>query len=160
METPTTSLLKCNVDIAYCDSKKIAAVAEVIHDSNGKVIISKVVHFPCFLGWLTEALALREGLVLTANCWCDSILMESNSLEVFEACRNSPSCSEISSVVEDISNLWARFSQCSLLWTPHEANEMAHIMARLQLARNLVVDWLVNRNSYLQRILARDALCL
>ena len=64
------------------------------------------------------ALALRDGLKLASSCFCDRVLMESDSLEVVDACRNILARSEIVTIVEDIAQMKNWFAECAFVWTP------------------------------------------
>ena len=79
--------------------------------------------------------------------------MESYWLEVIEACWKGSASSNIVMVVDDVLKMKRWFSQCALLWTPREANQVAHHVARLLLARNLKGDWvIINPPSVVQHL--------
>ena len=69
--------------------------------------------------------------------------MESNCLEVIEAYWKGSANSDIAMVVDDVLKMKKWFSQCALLWTPREGNQVAHHVAKLLLAGNLKGDWVI-----------------
>ena len=154
---PPQDRLKCNVDAAFCGKRNIAAVAAVIRDSQGKMVAGKASKVACASSLLAEALAVRHGLLLASSCLCNSILMESDNIEVIEACRSKSSRAEIATVVNDIKNLKCSFLECGFVWTPREANEAAHHIARLLLVDELNCDWLSSHPSILDHSLRKDS---
>lgn len=129
----------------------------VIRDSEGKLVSRKALKVPCSSSKLAKALALKEGISFAHNYLCQSILMESDYLEVIECCRDSSLCSDINVVMEDIRKMRTWFFECGLLWTPHKSNELAHHVAKLLLDGNLNLDWVVRKNPLIGRLLLRNA---
>ena len=130
----------------------------MIRHSKGRLITRKAQKFPCSSGVLVEALVLvRQGLHLASSGLCRSILLESDNLEVIEACRLKSARSELVSVVEDIANMRAWFFDCVLLWTPREAKKVAHHEARLLLDANLHEDWMVRYPVIIDQKLKKDS---
>lgn len=56
---------------------------------------------------------MREGLQLANNCLCDSVVLESDNLQIVEACRTDKALGEIAVVLEDIRALKNLFSFCA-----------------------------------------------
>ena len=154
---PPKDWVKCNVDAAFCNSRRIAAIAAVIKDSTGKLIAGKAQKIPCSSSRLAEALAMREGLLLANSCCCEKILVESDCLEVVEACRNRIACSELAMEVEDVNRMKSWFSHCGLLWIRREANQVAHQVARFQMEGNLNRDWVIRYPSIIADLLKMDS---
>ena len=152
--------LKCKVDVAYYNSRKIAALATVIRDRFGRLIAGKVQKIPCFSSRLAEALTLREGLILANSRCFETIMVESDCLEVVDACRNCVACSELMMVAEDVHRMRNWFSHYALLWTPRESNCVAHQVAHLHLNGNLKADWVVRPPSIVANLLRKDSLKL
>ena len=99
-----------------------------------------------YMKWYTNNSSLvAEGLAIREGCQCPwpSIFMESDCLQVIESCRNNTPAHEVAAVVEDIRTMRNWFSNCALLWTPREANQLAHQVAQLSLDRNLPSDWVL-----------------
>lgn len=83
--------------------------------------------------------------------------MESDCLQVIEACRNNSPTHEIAIVVEDILAMRSWFSSYALLWTPREANELAHQVAHLSLEGNLSQDWVPRVPPMVDSILRKES---
>ena len=68
--------------MAYSPSKKIGAVLAIIRDNQGKVIIGKARRIHISSSLVAEAIALREGLLLVRSSFCESIVLESDCLQL------------------------------------------------------------------------------
>ena len=83
--------------------------------------------------------------------------MESDCLEVVEACRSRDSQWEIVSIVEDITLLHSRFAHYAVVWCPRECNAVANHITSLSLVGNLPPGWSVRIPSSFDRILDVDS---
>ena len=98
---------------------------------------------PCSSSGLAEALAIREGLLLAGSCFCEKIILESDNLELIEACRSGTFLTDEAVVIEDTLELKKNFSDCALVWAPREANRPADHVAKLALAGSLPDNWVL-----------------
>ena len=153
---PPLGKLKCNVDAAYDDQRKIGAIAAVIRDHQGNIITGKAHRIHTSSSLLAEAVAIREGLVLANSCFIDNILLESDCLRIIEDCRERRLLPEVAIVVEDILRLKAGFSSCGLLWVRREGNRVAHEVASWSLSGTLSYDWCHNLPLALKEIVYKD----
>ena len=103
-----------------------------------------------------KALVVWDGLLLALRCSCREILVESDNLEMIEACRGNLRLWDIEAVVEDIINLKKEFSFCVFLWTPYEANFAMHHVAKLSLVGKLQSNWCISKPILLRCIWAND----
>ena len=95
--------------------------------------------------------------MLAQRCFCDSIQVESDCLQIAEACRNEEQHPKAVVIIEDIQ----RLNFLPALWLivgKREANYSAHIIAKLSLSRNLNVDWSHRFSLDLIKALASDLL--
>ena len=153
---PLTHSLKCNVDATFSDSMQIGALSAIILDTKGSFIKGSARRVPMASSRPTVALAIWDGLLLALSCSCREILVESNSLEVIEACRGNLHLWDIKAMMEDIVNLKKEFSFCAFLWTPREANSIMHFVAKMSLAGKLQSDRCISKAISLRCILAND----
>lgn len=87
--------------------------------------------FPVSSPLLAEALAMREVVQVAANCGVPKIILESDCLQLVQACRKECQNGEISAVVTDIIQLKGCFKQCGITWVYRSGNEVAHTLAKL-----------------------------
>ena len=80
--------LKCNVGAAFRSDSKVVAIASVIRDRSGTLITASAHKIYYSSSLVAEALAVREGLQLASSCLCDAIVLESDNLQIIEACRS------------------------------------------------------------------------
>ena len=150
--------LKINVDVAFYNKRKIGEVTAVMKDSNGTFIIgrSQKIYYDSAL--VAEALAIREGLFLTSSCYCDQVIIESDCLQLIEACQNNSWLWQVDFIIEDIFTIQRSFAECGLVWAAREGNELAHHVAKLSLQGKLLVDWIVSKPFIFSQIIERDFL--
>ena len=154
---PPKDKLKCNVDAAYCDKKRVASLVAIIRDDHGKLVAGKANKIPCSSSVLAEAQTIHEGMLLASSCCYASVLIESDCLQVVEACWNKTPSHEIAIVVADLIAMKDWFSNCALLWCPREANQLAHQLAHLLLVGNLILDWVTRVPPSVQAILQKHS---
>ena len=144
---PPENRVKCNVDAAFSTEKNIASLAAIIRDHKGNLVTGLVWRVPCSSSRLAEALALWERLLLARNCLCENPIIESDNLQLAEACRNGDLLYDAAMVINDIIKLKDSFSgsACALVWASGYSNKIAHYVAKSALVGNLPKDWLVRR---------------
>ena len=85
----------------------------------------------------SEAIAVQRGLELAENLGCKKVIVESDCLEVIQAC-----CGEIdifspyTPILADIFQKVFRIGLVSFVHCPTEANKVAHNLARLSFNSN------------------------
>ncbi|KAJ1430901.1 Ribonuclease H superfamily [Sesbania bispinosa] len=99
---PPPQVLKCNVDAAWHGPHVLGAVAFIVRDSTGKVLVGHAKRVPVASPIVAEALALREAILSAYNFNWQRIVLESDCLLLIEACRREKVVAEIKGIVEDI----------------------------------------------------------
>ena len=154
---PPHNRLKCNVDAAFHADSNVGAIAAIIRDSSGTMITASARKIHCPSSLVAESLAVREGLQLAHNCLCESIVLESDNLQIIEACRSKKMIGEIATILNDIRVLSDCFHLCAFTWTPREGNQVAHLVAQLSIAGTLRGDWITSKPDSLAQLLLADA---
>ena len=153
---PLSNALKCNVDAAFREDSGVGAIAAVIRNKDGTLVTALARRIHCSSSLVAEALAVREGLHLANSCLCDSIVLESDNLQIVEACRSGKIVGEIAIILDDIKMLKELLLFCAFTWTPREGNRLAHHVAQLALTGNLHQDWLISKPPSLVQLLFAD----
>jgi hypothetical protein len=84
---PAPRHVKVNVDAAFLADCSQGIVGSIAHDFQGNFIAAKCDYLPHVASVeMAEALAIKEGLTLAVSLGCNSIIAESNSLVIVEAC--------------------------------------------------------------------------
>lgn len=90
---------------------------------------------------VAEASAFRDAIILAANLGWERIHLESDCLQLIDACNLRRSIGEIQIIVNDIVRLKRNFSQCNFTWIPRRINQVAHILAQLHSRNCLPYSW-------------------
>jgi ribonuclease HI len=132
---PDVRQIKVNVDGAYHVDVHAGSVGAVIRDHNGKFIAASTLYLPHVASAAaTEAMAMREGLVLATRLGCNDVIMESDSMETIEACaglKHGGVNPQLTTLIDKVS-----FQHC-----PREANEVAHELARDSFSSMNTYNW-------------------
>ena len=155
---PLFNGLKCNVDAAFRADSSVGAIAVVIRDRSRTLITASARKICCPSSLVAESLDVREGLHLANSCLYDSIFLESDNLQIIEACRSRKVLGEIAIILDDLKTLKDLFSFCALTWTSQERNRVAHHVAQLTLAGTLNENWLISKPQSLVQSLKVDCL--
>ena len=118
--------LKCNMDIAFANNRRVGAISVIIRDSQGNVITGKAHNIHTSSSLVAKVVVIREGLILARICFIEDVLLESDCLKIIEACRDRLLMLEVAVVVEDILRLKNSYTSCGLFWTKQEANRATH----------------------------------
>ncbi|CAL8164299.1 unnamed protein product [Prunus armeniaca] len=100
---PCTGSLKINVDGSWTVGNTYGGVGIVVCDSNGKFVAGRALNMDnVFLALQVEAMAAREGAILTVKGDFNNIIFENDSLQIVSAIRSSSvDRSNVGPVVED-----------------------------------------------------------
>lgn len=99
---------------------------------NRSIVCSSPVH--------AEALADRQGLILAVERGYQNIIIESDSLQIIAVVQDSSTNLE-GLIVEDAKALARSISGASSSHVRHQANEVAHRLARVAILNNGVCTW-------------------
>lgn len=86
---PSMGFVKLNVDASFDHDQLRGTMDEVIRDDKGKFIVGGNWKIECCADVITaEALALRFGLLLTQKAGCNSLIVNSDNMEVIGTIKN------------------------------------------------------------------------
>lgn len=86
---------------------------------------------------VAEAMALREAISLAANLSIENVLLESDSLDLINACRGETEIGEIRNIVQDVKHMRMSFRKCGFTWIHRSGNNLGHTLAQ-KVQRNLI----------------------
>jgi ribonuclease HI len=129
---PEVRHTKVHIDDSYHVDLHAGSLGAVIRDHNGKFIAASTLYLlHVASAAATEAMAMREGLALATRLGCNDVIMESDSMETMKACMGVEAWWGKSSVIfADCVDLATLIDKVSFKHCPHEANEVAHELAR------------------------------
>lgn len=105
---------------------------------------------------MAESLALRDGILLASSLNLERVVLESDNLEVVQACRKEIQRGEIRAIVEDISQIKQNFVECGFTWTDRQGNGLAHHVAAMAKENLLPPNWTYNITNSVNVILQKD----
>lgn len=139
---PPAGTYKVNTDAAYFEDGSGAIVA-IIRDSRGQAVAGTA---ECFYqvqdAASAEALALRRGLQLVQERGCTRVAMESDCLEIIDACNGEKEIrAPYSAILADCFQFAHEVPSLSFMHCPREANNLAHLLARHAYDSKLFLFW-------------------
>lgn len=147
---------KINVDTSFLLPTGIVISGVVVRDEKGNLLTGCYRRHVAHSSLMAEALAIRDGMVLATSLSLEKVLLESDNLEVIQACRREIMRGEIRAILEDIWKLKQELSRCGFTWTRRQGNELAHQIAALGRSNRLNQDWTYNIPSSIKSILRKD----
>ena len=160
-QKPPMGHYKLNIDASFFDDGT-DAVAAVLRNYRGEVVagaselIDHIINAPTaealalrrglkllYVNAPTaEALALRRGLKLLYEAGCSKVAVESDCLELIDACNgNTEILSPYAPVLADCFQLAHAILSISFSHCPREANGLAHFLARFSFDHQTKYEW-------------------
>jgi ribonuclease HI len=129
---PATGVYKINVDAAFDVDTGRGATGAIIRDSRGNFVAASCVFTDIAVDATSmEASALLAGLQLAEQFGAQSLVVESDSLEVVRAVQNPSELRGLQAVVlDDCRHLLSMLGMATINHCPREANVDAHELAR------------------------------
>lgn len=155
---PPRGWYKINTDASFVSSTGVAVSGVAVRDENGTLLSGCWEKHATHSSLMAEAFAIRDGLPLATSLSLDKVLLESDNLEVIQACRKENQRGEIRTVLEDIWRLKEQLHSCGFTWTERQGNELAHQIAALARVNRLPLNWTYNIPSSVNFILQKDRL--
>ena len=156
-KAPPTSFFKINIDaVAFEDGRK-SCIRVVIQDNMGVVLATSSKVLPAsYLAEISEALAMRDGVLLTAEMEVSLVIFESDALSIIQAINGGIYGGELGHIIRNIREVAALFSCCSFNNLKKEGNRVAHELAKV--ARNTGVSqvWKMSFPSLIEHLLIED----
>ena len=139
---PPEGIIKVNVDASYDEDVGYRSTGVVIRD--GGVIAAAHSFVPHVIDALmTEAYALKEGLLLAQNIGSNRIVIQPDCMEVAEIMKEGGfSTISLSAIYDECITLWSWFQEISIEHCSRDLNGVAHELARraLQSKTNCIWD--------------------
>ncbi|KAL4320923.1 hypothetical protein AHAS_Ahas14G0059000 [Arachis hypogaea] len=102
---PLPGWVKCNVDAAFLEVLSGGATTAVFRDHVGNLLTASNSKIAATSPLATEALAVREALIIAKNFQLDRIIFESDSLILIQALKSKATIAEIQVILDDILDL-------------------------------------------------------
>lgn len=146
---PTVGVTKINTDAAFDKARSIAWAGFILRDEKGEILTGSTKTLAASSPLMAEALSFREALMFASNLGIQHITVESDCLELVQACRDEVKRGEIQNIVGDIRALKRGFQSAAFTWIGREGNQVAHLLAKLAKIGNLPLNWTWNLPSSL-----------
>jgi ribonuclease HI len=155
---PEPRQIKLNVDASFNEEIHAGAVAAVLRDYQGTFVGAKCVLIPHVSSPATaEAIAMKEGLLLAISMGCNTIIAESDAIEVIEACTGKEIWwNEAASIFADIVDSTTTIGEVTFKHCPREANNVAHELAKFSFLNKNSCNWASEPPSFLLNSLISD----
>lgn len=141
---PPENVFKVNVDAAVSNKDQMAGLGAVIKDSGGKIVAAGIsqAHLRGNVSY-AEAEAVQWGLKVTREAELNSVIIETDCLEVAELINNTKgSKTEIFWTIADIRNQRRDYQKVIVQHMSRNRNAYAHSLAKFALGRNSPNVWL------------------
>jgi ribonuclease HI len=140
---PGPMVLKLNVDDSFYMELGSGSIGAIIRDYEGAFMAGScrpLSHVAS--ASMAEAIAMKEGLQLAQNISCNMIMVESDSIEIIDACTcDSRWWNASSAVYVDCIDLASSIASVSFRSCPREANQVAHEISRFSFFNNQTCNW-------------------
>ncbi|XP_057432718.1 uncharacterized protein LOC130725516 [Lotus japonicus] len=153
---PEPEFTKCNVDASWDKQTHLGSSGIILRDSEGKFLTGVACKQRSPSPLTSEALALRDGMILAGNLGITMMVFESDCLTLIDACKKKKFVGEICNIVLDILSLGRNFDHCEFSWTPREGNKIAHLVASKAAGNSLPVGWCTTLPRYLALAIQAD----
>ncbi|RYR79142.1 hypothetical protein Ahy_A01g003993 isoform A [Arachis hypogaea] len=99
---PLENWLKANVDAAFRKENETGAIAVVIRDSKGKMVLGFSGKIQAKSSTVAEAQAIRQALIIVNNLNMGKTLIESDNLKLIQTIKSKTTIGEASAIIQDI----------------------------------------------------------
>ncbi|QHO42427.1 uncharacterized protein DS421_5g154070 [Arachis hypogaea] len=142
---PLPGWVKCNVDAVFIEGFSGGATVAVFRDHTENLLTASNSKIVATSPLATEALTVREALIIAKNLQLEKIIIESDNLILIQALKSKASIAEIQVILDDILDLARNISNCGFTWVPREGNALAHEVAKLTVNGSLQQNWFICR---------------
>lgn len=157
---PRPPFLKINVDDALNPHTSKETSGVVCRDSHGNIIALESHLIFATTPLIAEAIAPRDTLLLGQALFIESLVVESGSLDLIQACRKKRRIREIDCILQDIWNMSLSFQVVGFTWAKREGNLVAHTIAALMQSGSLATNWKYRPPPTLRDAIIRDKKCI
>nr|XP_025625426.1 uncharacterized protein LOC112717674 [Arachis hypogaea] len=153
---PPENWLKANVDAAFRKENETGAIAVVIRNSKGKMVLGFSGKIQAKSSTVAEAQAIRKALIIVNNLNMGKTLIESNNLMLIQTIKSKPTIGEASAIIQDIQILMKELPEKGMTWTPRNGNRLAHVVAKAAESKTLHSTWSLQPPAEIRRILRSE----
>jgi ribonuclease HI len=142
-EKPLARQVKVNVDGSFSQASHAGAPGAVMRGYNGNFMAASTVYFPNITSAnVAEAMAMKEGLALASRLGVNDVIMESDLLEIVDACSGADEWwGDAPAIFVDCMDLAAGIGKVAFKHCQREANEVAHLLARNSFTEQNNCNW-------------------
>jgi ribonuclease HI len=158
---PGSGFYKLNTDASYHDNGE-GSVGMVLRNDRGEALagygcpISNVISAA-----VAEAQAVQKGLVFLDQLRVEKVVLESDSLEIIQACRSETEVwSPHSAILADCFMRAQAFRSLSFEHCPREANMVAHHIAQFAYDGKSSFGWDGDSPDFIRRLVLNDVIVL
>ncbi|XP_072058188.1 uncharacterized protein [Arachis hypogaea] len=134
---PPENWLKANVDAAFKKDTGTGAIAVVIRNHRGRIMLGFSGKIQARSSIMAEAQAIRQALIIVNNLQMGRILIESDNLKLVQAIKSKTDLGEALAIIQDIRILMETSPEKGVTWTPRNGNRLAHAVAKAAEAETL-----------------------
>jgi ribonuclease HI len=159
---PAKGVYKMNVDAAFDADSGRGATGVIIRDSGGNFVAASCNYTDSAIDATTmEASALLSGLQLAEQFGANSLVVESDSLEVVQAVLDpSEFRGSFAVVIDDCRHLLMMLGMATFQHVPREANVAAHELARYGSSQGFRGFWFSDPPDFLVPVIVDDRILI
>jgi hypothetical protein len=90
---------------------------------------------------IAEAEALRHGLQMIESMGYSPVIVESDSLELIEACNGAEIWGPYTAILADCFQIYQRLRMITFQHCPREVNKVAHNLAKFCFQSDRIISW-------------------
>ncbi|XP_025670514.2 uncharacterized protein [Arachis hypogaea] len=138
---PPEDWLKANVDAVFRKENETGAIAVVIRDSKGKMVLGFSGKIQAKSSTVAEAQAIKQALIIVNNLNMGKTLIESDNLKLIQTIKSKTTIGEALAIIQDIQILMEKLPEKGMTWTPRNGNRLAHAVAKAAESETLHSTW-------------------
>lgn len=141
-EKPPAGTLKLNMDVTLDRHSGMMGFGFILKNSDRDFITTKSLPMKGFLSFEeSEDVGVKEALSWLKEIFMDSIIVEMDSLHVFNEIYSVSSPSSFGLIVSDIKEIAMHFIHLNFLFVKRSANQVAHTLARHVVSLSGCMEW-------------------
>ncbi|XP_025611657.1 uncharacterized protein [Arachis hypogaea] len=153
---PPENWLKANVDAAFRKYNGTGAIAVVIKNSKGKMLLGFSGKIQAKSSTVAHAQAIRQALIIVNNLNMDKTLIESDNLKLIQTIKSKTTIGEALAIIQGIQILMENLPEKGMTWTPRNGSRLAHAVAKAVESKTLHSTWSTHPLAEIQSILRSE----
>ncbi|XP_072064848.1 uncharacterized protein [Arachis hypogaea] len=138
---PPENWLKANIDATFRKDTGTGAIAVVIRDHKGRIILGFSGKIQAKSSTVVKAQAVRQALIIVNNLQMGRTLIETDNLKLAQAIKSKTALGEALAIIQYIQILMANLPEKGIIWIPGNRNRLAHAVAKAAEAETLRASW-------------------